>query len=48
MGRQNKALPQISQLSNLTGQLKKERSAIRNRESLEQNYKMSGKYALLA
>lgn len=48
MGRQNKDLPQISQLSNLTGQLRKERRAIRNRESLEQNYKTSRKYAVLA
>lgn len=48
MGRQNKALPQISKLSNLTGWLRKGRRAIRNWGSLEQSYKMSRKYAVLA
>lgn len=48
MGRQKKALPQISKLSNLTGWLRKGRRAIRNWGSLEQSYKMSRKYAVLA
>lgn len=48
MGEQNKALSQISQLADLTGELRKGRRATRNWESLEQTYKMSGKYAVLA
>jgi len=48
MGRQNKAAPQTSQLSDLTGQLGKGRRAISNQESLEQTYKKSRKYAVLA
>lgn len=48
MGEQNKALSQISQLADLTGELRKGRRATRNWESLEQTYKMPGKYAVLA